>query len=336
VESVFAFVFGRGDPNSDLELRRWRAVGMLLRSCQGCVFAEQVAPFLDTYLLGGTDASASTSPSLSQRVAACIPRALATRLRHLGLGDADGVRDEYRMHEGYMLPVLAKFGGFAEASDDGRLVYVFPALRVTACSSSNDAGPSVARPHVVATPPPVAPPLYERHWPLWDGGDKQPLVVLLGLANGGLLWIFKAIGGMQIADIVTAAGGSQDAAAARARAQAKALGRRAGGGFDGSAQQAPRELDASTMRVLVGITRLATRLFPALAAYAAAFFVLPVCRAIYAHVENGRIDARNARRKRAAVEALASALAAVEDGRAAAAGKLRQAPIVVLPSTGEP
>ena len=24
---------------------------MLLRACQGCVFAEQVAPFLDTYLL---------------------------------------------------------------------------------------------------------------------------------------------------------------------------------------------------------------------------------------------------------------------------------------------
>ena len=47
VESVFAFVFGRGDPNDDMEHRRWRAVSALLRVNRGAVFAEQVAPFLD-------------------------------------------------------------------------------------------------------------------------------------------------------------------------------------------------------------------------------------------------------------------------------------------------
>lgn len=35
VESVFAFVFGRPSPNEDLEPRRMRAIGMLLRAC-GC------------------------------------------------------------------------------------------------------------------------------------------------------------------------------------------------------------------------------------------------------------------------------------------------------------
>ena len=65
IESVFAFVFGRGDPNEDLEHRRWRAVGLLLRANEGAVYAEQLAPFLDSYLLrdhrgrGGLDASAA-------------------------------------------------------------------------------------------------------------------------------------------------------------------------------------------------------------------------------------------------------------------------------------
>ena len=327
-EAVFAFVFGRGDPNSDLELRRWRAVGMLLRACQGCVFAEQVAPFLDTYLLRG-DASAKP---WAARLTTALPRGLAAWTRRWGLLDSDGARDEGRMHEGYMLPVLTRFGGFAESSDDGRLVYVFPALRVTA--TSDGAGPSAARPHAVAVAPPVAPPLYERHWPLWDGGEKQPIVILLGMANGGLLWLFQAIGGLQIAAATDAA--TADAAAARARAQAKALGRKAGAGFAQGAAQPRAELGPNTVRVLTAITRLATTLFPALAAYAIAFFALPVLRALYAHTQNQRINRRNAARKRAAADALAAALAAVEDGRAAAAARLRQEPVVVAPPTGEP
>jgi hypothetical protein len=32
--------------------------------------------------------------------------------------------------EGYMLEVLTRFGGHAESSDDGKLVYVFPKLQV--------------------------------------------------------------------------------------------------------------------------------------------------------------------------------------------------------------
>jgi hypothetical protein len=42
MEAVFAFVFGRGHPNGDLETRRRRALALLLRANHGAVYAEQV------------------------------------------------------------------------------------------------------------------------------------------------------------------------------------------------------------------------------------------------------------------------------------------------------
>ena len=42
MEAVFAFVFGRGDPNGSLETRRRRALALLLRANHGAVYAEQV------------------------------------------------------------------------------------------------------------------------------------------------------------------------------------------------------------------------------------------------------------------------------------------------------
>ena len=39
---MFAFVFGRGDVNVDMEKRRFRAIGLLLRQNKGAVFGEQV------------------------------------------------------------------------------------------------------------------------------------------------------------------------------------------------------------------------------------------------------------------------------------------------------
>jgi len=147
----------------------------------------------------------------------------------------DAERDVMRMHEGWMLPVLSRFGGYAESSEDGRLVYLFPALLVTA-------GEGAHSPLSSAAPPPVSPPLYERPWKSWDGGEKTPLVVLLGLANLGLLAVFRSIGGMSFAlpsDVADA-----DAAAARA----KALGRRAGGGF-GAESHGGREPNPVLMAV---------------------------------------------------------------------------------------
>ena len=46
-ESVFSFLFGDGDPNASLEERRWREIATMIRSNNGVVIAEQIAPYLD-------------------------------------------------------------------------------------------------------------------------------------------------------------------------------------------------------------------------------------------------------------------------------------------------
>lgn len=47
LESVFSFLFGDGNPNADLEERRWREIAAMIRSNNGVVVAEQIAPYLD-------------------------------------------------------------------------------------------------------------------------------------------------------------------------------------------------------------------------------------------------------------------------------------------------
>jgi len=47
LESVFSFLFGDGNPNADLEERRWNQIGTVIRNNQGSIIAEQVAPYLD-------------------------------------------------------------------------------------------------------------------------------------------------------------------------------------------------------------------------------------------------------------------------------------------------
>ncbi len=46
-EAIFSFLFGDGDPNADLEDRRWSAIATLIRNNQGTLTAEQVVPYLD-------------------------------------------------------------------------------------------------------------------------------------------------------------------------------------------------------------------------------------------------------------------------------------------------
>ena len=47
LESVFSFLFGDGNPNADLDERRWRDIASMIRSHNGVVIAEQIAPYLD-------------------------------------------------------------------------------------------------------------------------------------------------------------------------------------------------------------------------------------------------------------------------------------------------
>ncbi|MBE9032075.1 hypothetical protein IQ266_20255 [filamentous cyanobacterium LEGE 11480] len=47
LESIFSFLFGDGNPNADLDDRRWQSIGSIIRNHQGAIIAEQVTPFLD-------------------------------------------------------------------------------------------------------------------------------------------------------------------------------------------------------------------------------------------------------------------------------------------------
>jgi hypothetical protein len=47
LEAVFSFLFGDGNPNADLEQRRWRQIGAVIQKNRGAVVAEQIAPYLD-------------------------------------------------------------------------------------------------------------------------------------------------------------------------------------------------------------------------------------------------------------------------------------------------
>ncbi|AFY36797.1 hypothetical protein Lepto7376_0358 [[Leptolyngbya] sp. PCC 7376] len=47
LESVFSFLFGDGDPNPNLEDRRWQSIGQVIQNNDGAVIAEQIAPYFD-------------------------------------------------------------------------------------------------------------------------------------------------------------------------------------------------------------------------------------------------------------------------------------------------
>lgn len=55
LESVFSFLFGDGNPNADLEERRWRELATMIRSNNGVVVAEQIAPYLDNVVYKEND-----------------------------------------------------------------------------------------------------------------------------------------------------------------------------------------------------------------------------------------------------------------------------------------
>jgi hypothetical protein len=46
-EAVFSFLFGDGNPNANLDERRWQEIATVIRSHRGAVVAEQIAPYLD-------------------------------------------------------------------------------------------------------------------------------------------------------------------------------------------------------------------------------------------------------------------------------------------------
>ncbi|MFM9264992.1 hypothetical protein [Tychonema sp. BBK16] len=47
LESVFSFLFGDGNPNANLEERKWSSIAATIRNNKGAIAAEQIAPYLD-------------------------------------------------------------------------------------------------------------------------------------------------------------------------------------------------------------------------------------------------------------------------------------------------
>ncbi len=92
-EGVFSFLFGDGNPNFNLEERRWQNMGALIRANRGVITAEQALPFLDP----------------------------ATVQPHTDPNSED-----------FMLPVLVKFNGQPQVSNAGDLVYAFPDMQKSA------------------------------------------------------------------------------------------------------------------------------------------------------------------------------------------------------------
>ena len=98
LEAMFSFLFGDGNPNANLEERRWQAIGTVIRNQRGAVVAEQISPYLDTV--------------------------------------SQGLNRPYEDHnEDYMLPVLTRFNGQPEVSPEGEMVYHFPELQATAAQT---------------------------------------------------------------------------------------------------------------------------------------------------------------------------------------------------------
>ncbi|MCP9933997.1 hypothetical protein KBZ08_08720 [Cyanobium sp. Candia 9D4] len=132
LSAVFSILFGDADPNARFEPQRWRRIGAFLRKRGGVVIAEDLAPLLD------------------------LPDCPSDPDRRRDLADAA------------MLPVLLRFDGRPEVSEDGDLIYGFPFLPARAAGGD---GP--------------VPPLRERAFRFSRAGAGQR--VAYGVAVGALL-----------------------------------------------------------------------------------------------------------------------------------------------------
>jgi flagellar basal body-associated protein FliL len=47
LEAIFSFLFGDGNPNYDLEKRRWQSIATVINNNRGAVIGEQITPYLD-------------------------------------------------------------------------------------------------------------------------------------------------------------------------------------------------------------------------------------------------------------------------------------------------
>lgn len=145
LSAVFSILFGDGDPNARLEPLRWRRIAAFLRLHGGVVIAEDLAPLLD------------------------LPDCPSDPERRRDLADAA------------MLPVLLRFDGRPDVSEDGDLIHRFPAIPADAAGDRLPARRRAPR----AEPAAPVPPLRERAIRFSRAGVEQR--VAYGAVVGALL-----------------------------------------------------------------------------------------------------------------------------------------------------
>ena len=317
IESIYAFVFGRGDPNEFLEHERSKAISQLLRANRGVVFAEQLAAFTDAFLLEKKDRKGMRGGSLFFSFFKSGSR------RDVKKDDASRSLDEReeRQHEGYVLRILEQFYGHAESDDYGRLIYIFPSFQVTAEENKTDA--QIAK----FAPPPIPPPIYEKQKPVFEYGVKGPLVVFTGIFNVFLLFLFYRVGGLDFK--------APRRTVTRAQLR-RSMGRR-GGQFSEAQNKLltagpdDEEIIIEQPPALVAFfeifPKLAQWLYKPMVYYAIFFFVVPLIRAFFIQRENKAIARRNAIRKVRAKEALLMCVKACEEKRDLAERKQKRASV---------
>ncbi len=93
--NCFSVLFGDGDANAGIEEKQWQLIARLIRNNDGVVTSEQLAPYLF----------------------ACKKNTF---------------KGIFSVDEDSVFPVLIRFDGKPEVSERGSIVYVFPALQVSA------------------------------------------------------------------------------------------------------------------------------------------------------------------------------------------------------------
>jgi hypothetical protein len=136
LETIFSFVFGDGNPNRNLENRRWETIAQRIAQSGGAVVAEQLTPYLD------------------------VP-----------LNRFDSDEDQH------VLPVLVRFNGSPQVTDDGQLIYTFPELQKTVQTTAENDRINIIPDH-----------LEEKPWKLSLG---NPTLVTFAAMIGGLILILS-------------------------------------------------------------------------------------------------------------------------------------------------
>ncbi|AFY62097.1 hypothetical protein [Synechococcus sp. PCC 6312] len=144
LEGIYSFLFGDGNPNVNLESRRWQEVGQQIINQKGAVVAEQIAPYLD------------------------IPPG------PLPSG------------ENFMIPVLSRFNGVPQVTEQGEIIYHFPDLQATAKQQRQK---------------PVSPYLEEITWKFTRASSGQVMLAIgLGCINlVGALVLWNLLGDGSVA-----------------------------------------------------------------------------------------------------------------------------------------